>query len=485
MTGLSHTEIAAGTSAERPKLPNMNEFSPGTLETRSIREVLRLIESKNGDRDVVIEAISTSFDRIARTSSDKQRRVRAGNVLIGMSQCGLLEIFDGKVSAKLTDLGKEILDEPDDLSSSDRFSRHLLQNCHGLELFDAVAMIRSRGESVSMQALREELRSRGFVVTENEVNSSKIRQWLEASGVVSEEWMVNEVALQRVIGATSTTIGDWANLSRSQRALLDTLKRISIAGNSSDWLSVRHLKKLCEEQFGRDVFPEGRLREAVLSPLQQDGWLVSKVGSSGRGGDSGQVRPTQKLLDIKVELPLDALSGIPVDLRDKLSVPTKTIIDNLKAEDTHTRGLALELLALRICVDIGLFAVCFRERSNKTQGAEVDLIANGVHLHYSRWLLQCKNTSHLEVKDIAKEVGMAVVLNAHVIVMITTGTIGRTVRDFARGLAATTSLQAILVDGDLLSRYQNSGGAAVVDWLKETAYEVLSLKRNQIQESDE
>ena len=159
-----------------------------------------------------------------------------------------------------------------------------------------------------------------------------------------------------------------------------------------------HIKKLGESLYGRRVFPEGALRAAVIDPLEGDGWLESKGArrtSDSRGGDSGDVKAKPQLLDLRIKLPIDPTNSIPADLRDKLSVPLEEILENLSSVDINVKGLALELLALRLTREIGLVPAGFRERSAKTQGAEVDLIADSLAIHYSRWLVQCKNTAYL------------------------------------------------------------------------------------------
>lgn len=475
---------ATSTDPAQKKLPNMNEFSPGTLDTSSVREVLSLIEpyqNDYGDVDGMLMALQTR-PKILQTPDQKQRKVRARNVLIGMSQCGLLEKKGRNVTPVFTASAKAMMSLSDE-EASDAFSKHLLLEAHGLELLDAVAMIRARGESVNLQAIRDELRSRKFVVTENEGNASKIRQWLEASRLVSEDWKVNDAALTALIGVGSGFLQVWNGLTRAQRVFAKQAKNLDVA-NSGDWLQVRHIKQLCETTHGQSIFPEGKLRDKIITPLVSVGLLEVQGTGLGRGGDSGQTRVCDALRNLNIELPAEGLSGIPSDLRDKLSTPLSEIFHDLKHSSTHTRGLALELLALRLVRDIGLFPVCFRERTSKTQEAEVDLIAQGVHLHYSRWLIQCKNTASVEVSDIAKEVGMAVVLKAQVILMVTTGKFRRTVQVYANGLATSSSLQAILIDGELLEKYKSSGAAAVIDALQKAAYHVLALKAPQVRDEE-
>lgn len=475
---VTHADLA------QKKLPNMNEFSPGTLDTSRVRDVLKIIEpyqNDSGDLEGMLTALQTC-PKILKTANAKQRKQRARNVLIGMSQCFLLEKNGGLVAPVLTKSAKAML-TLNDKEASDEFSKYLLLEAHGLELLDAVAMIRARGESIDLQAIRDELRSRQFVVTENEGNASKIRQWLEASGLVSDDWQVNDAALTALIGVSSGFLQVWHGLTRAQRVFAKQAKSLDVS-NAGDWLQVRQIKRLCETAHGRSVFPEGKLREKVIVPLVRVGMLEVRGTGGGRGGDSGEVCVSDMLRNLNVELPEEGISGIPIDLRDKLSTPLSDIFHDLVHSSTHTRGLALELLALRLIRDIGLFPVCFRERTSKTQEAEVDLIAQGVHLHYSRWLVQCKNTAFVEVSDIAKEVGMAVILKAQVILMVTTGKFRRTVQIYANGLATSSNLQAILIDGELLEKYKSLGAAAVINALQKAAYHVLALKAPQVRDEE-
>src|SRR5207244_2867972 len=113
-----------------------------------------------------------------------------------------------------------------------------------------------------------------------------------------------------------------------------------------------------------------------------------------RGGKSGAVSATQKLLELDpTRLAGDVKECVPPDLRASLRAPLEKIYADLSSTSTHEKGIALELLALRIVIDLGLIPKGFRERSAQTSGAEVDLVCEGIHLHFSRWVLQCKNTT--------------------------------------------------------------------------------------------
>lgn len=476
MTDLVEEQAAI---VEPPKLPNMNEFSPGVLGG-DVQDVLSRIASANGDKAVAIATIGNQYPKISATKSPKQRETRAGNVLIGMSQCGLLEKHGRSVTAILSTVAREIKEARSAEEAANIFAKHLIEKHHGAELFDVVAMLRARGEPVSLENIRDELESRGFKITENEGNPSKIRMWLEVSGVVDDKWNIDDKRLLIITGATASVLSTWQGLPRDQRIFLEVLKEVA-AGSPTDWYPVRKIKGIAESKHGARAFPTGRLRDKVIEPLRTTGWLETRGTGSGRGGDSGDVQALPQLTNIAIKLPLNDVARIPADLRKKLATPLDTIFANLESGNTGVKGEALELLALNILRDTGLVSVGFRLRSAKTQGAEVDLLAEGTNLLFSRWLVQCKNTpgKTLEVEQIAKEAGLALVLQAHVIMLVTTGRIGRAVQAFADGLARTSSLQAVLIDGEMLKAYRSTKGAGLIEVLNANARRLLQIKSPQ------
>jgi len=341
----------------------MNEFSPGVVGD-DVQALLKLIASAQGDRGKAVDKIVSAYAKITATPSQTERKKRAGNVLIGMSQCGLLKKDGRLVTATLTDLGNDILNAKNRTKASSIFAKHLIENCHGAELFDVVTNIRLRGDAVSLENIRNELESRGFAITENEGNSSKIRQWLEAAGVVDADWVINDAQLSKIVGSSSATLSAWSALPREQRIFLETLKEAA-AGQAGGWHPVRKIKSVAEARYGKQAFPTGRLRDKVVEPLRIGGWLDSRGKGSGRGGDSGDVQALPQLVDIAIKLPLEDVGKIPADLRQKLATPLDQIFNDLKSTDTGVKGKALELLALNILRDVGLTPVGFRLRSAK------------------------------------------------------------------------------------------------------------------------
>ena len=199
------------------------------------------------------------------------------------------------------------------------------------------------------------------------------------------------------------------------------------------------------------------------------------------------MRATTKLLSVTAELQLDVPNhGIPAEVWENANRNLEDLRTDLNGNNTHRKGLALETIAVKLARAVGLIPASFRLRGTTTGGAEVDLVADGLHLHYSRWLVQCKATeSTVSVDVLAREVGMAVLLQAHVIVMITMGGFSATVRQHADQIERSTALQVVLIDGPLFRRILETDSFALIDILKKQAVATLEAKRPQAQPDTE
>ena len=153
----------------------------------------------------------------------------------------------------------------------------------------------------------------------------------------------------------------------------------------------------------------------------------------------------------------------------------REILNDLKAAYTHTRGLALEALAFKLMRLLDMDYVATRLRGSATGGAEVDLIFQSARLVFSRWQVQCKNTSHVNLEDVAKEVGLTHLLKSNVIVVITTGEIGASARGYANKVMGDTNLCLVLVNGGDLATIEKNP-AAIVDVFNREASHAMRLK---------
>lgn len=464
------------------RLPSANEFSPGQVK---LSQTLRLVASNAGNRDAIVSALG---------SQGSFGTKRANNICIGLSGYGL---FDLKTNA-MTAVGQSICGIKSEKEQLKAFGKHMLQSLNGIEIIAALQSVQDRGDGVTKLTLAKELSRRGFTsqtgkrISSNTTDHTFFVGWLVQAGVLSKEmggqYSIDEVVFKELSGASPATIDSIYSLSRGQRAVLRTLKRHTVVAGKEQVLA-QIIKRNCIIQFG-DVFKrEDQLDKEVWEPLAKAGWIMHKVKKhSGRGGKSGYITPTQQLLDIDPgSIGIGEFNAIPYEVRQKLDMPVKEVLADLQSKNTHVKGLALEVLTVKLCYELGLIPVRFRERSVETGGAETDIIADGINLHYSRWLLQCKNTpsQKVNVDTLAKEVGMGVLLKAHVIVLITTGQFTQTVRQYAAKLAQETPYQVVLIDGELLRSYQSGDSANLLEFFQREAVGTQRIKLIQVSKEAE
>lgn len=465
------------------RFPSAPDFSPGILPG-GIRPLLRIVREhfpsgREALKSAIVDAYFVESAR-ARTDPDErtgQQRTRANNVLIGLQNYGLLD------KGGLTPLAEEILEE-DSGRVWRTFARHILLELSGVDLLRAVQDLQSRSEPATKRALADELRtSFGYELPRATTKHTFMLNWLAAAGVVTGSsrsgFVIDEPLVRELTGIAPSDVDEWQSLPLPRRAFLLALKRVAETTGDSP-VPARQVMEAAEVEYG--AMYRDDVAKTVLKPLEEDGWIVTYRSSSGRGGFSGAVTQTERLSS----LDLDVLQGfhvppLPPDLRRQLQKPLEEIRRDLEATDTFVAGVALELLALRMAIALGLAPTEMRKRDDKTGGGEVDLTAEGVHLHYSRWLFQCKNQrSAVTVSTLAKEVGMAVLLRAHVIVIATTGRFADTVADYARQTAETTLMQVVLVDGNAVRAFLASGDNALKEHFRQSAAATLLVKRPQM-----
>lgn len=466
--------------------PAAVEFSPGIVE---LGVVLEVVAENAGDWDATAEAVRARyFSESATSREDPEERLgqqlqRARNVLWGMGPNGyqLLSLED----ATLTSVGQQLLEAQDDDLRHELLAAHILTRLNGMTLLQSIRDLQARGDRITKSSLHRELERHGIDLPRATTHHQRAVAWLRTAGVISEGgYGIDEEAVQRLTGMSTEDVEEWSFLAPGQAAFLRTLRRM-VEVRGSQELPVKAVVDQSVYEHGR-VFRTDQIRAEVSRPLEKAGYIEVTTASTGRGGKSGVVKATEKLLNVNLELVTDFSGvGIPPDLRPLLNTPLDQIHQNLGDSDRNVRGIALELLALRLSIDLGLMPLQFRERSNKTGGAEVDLLADAVHLHYSRWLFQCKNTKTVDLSDLAKEIGMATMLNGHVVVMVTTGRFASSVQTYAEEVMRTTPLQVVLVDGNALRKYRQSGALSLMGHFHDVAGEVMRLKRSQVTELNE
>lgn len=452
-------------SARKSDLPFGSEFSPSQID---LKTVLLFAKKHGGDWHAFEDAVRVKYFDGHKTNEYNRRKL-ANNCKLGMIAYGIIDR-----DANLTEFGEGLLAVVSDKAKlHEELAKHILLNLHGLTLVQCVLDIQAAGETTNLVKLREWLEERGIHFPRGGKHPSIMRLWLEAAGLFVANWRVDEARLVKLLGATQDDIEALAMLSPEQKAYLKTLANI---GTEGPHLS-NDIEKLAATTYGVR-FNEKSLPKQVLYPLRDAGFVTLTRGTkkSGRGAKPFQVEMTDKfktevLTPLLEQLEQQAAS----DLRPMLRKPLEEIVNELKDDDKHIRGLALEALAFKLMRLIDLTYIATRLRGSSTGGAEVDVIFESARLVFSRWQVQCKNTARVSLDDVAKEVGLTHFLKSTVIVMVTTGQIGPEARKYANKIMTDSNLCIVMVDGDDISAIVDSP-VKIVDIFNREAHHAMKLK---------
>ena len=450
---------------QKSDLPFGSEFSPSQIE---LPQALALADSHGGDWQGFEDAVRQAWFDSHKTSG-RNRRKLANNTKLGMIAYGIIDR-----QANLTPLGRELLSLTDNESNLyQRLAKHVLLNLHGMSLVSCIRDMEAAGQSVNLTALREALSDRGIHFPKGGKHPSMMRLWLERAGVfVGGRWRVDPFRVDEILGVGINDFEALGNLPPIQRAFLRTLAN---TGLRTPQLA-NDIARLATVTYG-EKFPEKSLPKLVLNDLVAAGYITSVKTTGGRGAKPFRVAPTAKLIADVVEPLLEQLSSqTDPKLLQLLRRPLPDILDDLTDKDRFVAGLALEALAFKIMRLLDMTYVATRLRANQTGGAEVDLIFESARLVFSRWQIQCKNTTNVALDDVAKEVGLTHFLKSNAIVMVTTGKIGTEARRYANRIMADTNLAIVMLDGQDL-RSISETPARVVRAFEREARHAMNLKR--------
>jgi restriction endonuclease len=450
---------------KKSDLPFGSEFSPSQVELPAL---LELAHKHGGDWHAFEDAVRERYFESHQTS-DYNRGKLANNTKLGMIAYGVIDR-----DAHLTPFGKLLygMRHSDDKLYAE-LGKHILLNLHGITLVQCVLDIQTAGETATLVKLRVWLDERGVHYPRGGKHPSMMRLWLEKAGVFGTRWHVNQERFRELVGMTTDEIDVLSSLSPEQQAFLRTLVNM---GGDGPYPS-NDIEKLASATYGIK-FNEKGLPRQVLYPLQEAGYIGMERGTKkpGRGAKPFMVSPTEKLID-DVLLPLlDQLEKqVGSDIRPLLRKPLASIRAELNSKNKHIKGLALEALAFKLMRLVDLDYVATRLRGTATGGAEVDIIFESTRLVFSRWQVQCKNTSRVSLDDVAKEVGLTHMLKSNVIVIVSTGTIGPEARRYANRIMTDSNLCIVMVDGNDIDRIEGNP-AAIVDVFYREARQTMKLK---------
>lgn len=451
----------------RSDLPFGSEFSPAQID---LPVLLELAHQHGADWRAFEQAVRDRYFAGHSTSDDNKAKL-ANNTKLSMRAYGLV----GEKDTTLTEVGEALHDARDDEGVLfEAFGRHILQRCRGMSFVQCLLDMQAAGEDINLNKLRRWLRERGIKVPRGGKHMSTLRLWLEKSGVIVSGYRVDQGRLGDILGLDVEEFEALGTLSPEQRAYLKALANVDGGGPhfSND------IERLAAATYGI-TFNEKSLPKQVLYPLRNAGYIELERGTkkAGRGAKPFLVTATDKLVADLIAPLIEQIEQLTqADLRPFLRKPLVDIRADLKAEDPHVRGLALEALAFKLMRLIDLTYVATRLRGSATGGAEVDLVFESARLVFSRWQIQCKNTARVSLDDVAKEVGLTHFLKSNAIVMVSTGDIGPAARRYANKIMADSNLCIVMVDGGDLARIEERP-ASIVDVFTREARHAMDLKK--------
>lgn len=451
---------------QKSDLPFGSEFSPSQIELPAL---LDLATTHAGDVKALQAAIQARFFSTHGAGNAKNQATLAMNCRLGMKAYGLIDD-----DANLTDFGRELYSIKDDEPKLyETLARHILLNLKGMALVQCIRDMTAAGEIVNLTTLRSSLAERGVHYPPGGKHPSMMRLWLAKAGVfVGERWQINELRLTAVLGANPDDYGVLSHFTKEQRAFLLALANTGV----SDPQPANEIAKLAAATYGVK-FPEKSLPKLVLNALIDAGYITTTKTTEGRGAKPFLVTPTEKL-NVEIVVPLlDQLKDqTDPKLLDLLRKPLADILVEIDSTDRYIGGLALEALAFKLMRMLDMRFVATRLRAQVTGGAEADIIFESDRLIYSRWQVQCKNTSRVSLDDLAKEIGLVNLLKSNVIVMVSTGDIGAEARRYANKVMAETNLCIVMIDRIDLNEIR-SNPTNVVDAFNREARHAMALKQ--------
>ena len=452
------------------RLPSFNDFSPGII--KDVRRPLKTVLRLGPDFDAVVNEWAADY-----FGGVDNKRART-NIVATLTSLGL---FDRK-AVQLTPAGAHIAAAATEREGAEALCKHVVASGNGMFLVDAVRSLSKRGERPGKEPLKRELQLLGIEgLSAGTTDHTTLCNWMAEAGLLdaADGYRPIDDTLKRVLGISSEERAEFASLPVEQQVFLSVLRRL-VEGEPTKLIASKLVTDECLRDHPRR-FDEAQLSRKVLRPLEEAGWITLSARSGGRGAKSGNVQATAKLLDMPFEAIMpDFDQVIPADLRDKIDLPREEIRRLLDSEETYDRGLGLELLALRMLIDLGLQPRSFRQRSRDTAYAEVDLTAEGKNLLFSRWNFQCKCVkSRVSLGDVAKEVGLAIYAKSHVVAVVTTSDFSREAIAYAREITFATHLQFLLVNGAAVQSYLTRGPASLHEYVAQNATRVMQEKRQQ------
>jgi hypothetical protein len=410
-------------------------FSPNQV---SLPRVLELVETSGGTTDAFTEAIRNEyFSKHAGGNLQSQVDI-AKNIRLSLRAYGIVGNDE-----QFTEFGRALNSaraNPPQLYQA--LAKHLILNLHGIDLLRAIRHLRQLNQTPNLQAIARELEASGIHVPPSAVHVSTMKLWLEKGGVLDKNLDTDETRLRDLIGYGLEEVDRLDEFSPEMRAFVRALAAIDPAGPIPSSKVREHATSMSHVEFDLK-----NLREQVIYPLRDLGYIEVTKSTSGRGAKAHVIQTTPKFQAEFIVPILDALARSGGFSHVRLDRPLDRVLEDLTSSSRNVRGVALEMLVIHLCRLLGLRVTDWRRRAKDTGGGEVDVLAEGTNYVFSRWQIQCKNTKLVSHDDVARELGLVGYTRSNVVLIVTTGTFARPASDLAEMEMKRSPANLILLNG--------------------------------------
>jgi hypothetical protein len=427
-----------------------HQFEP---EKASLHEYVNMIVANAPSRASLEQNIRENFfsGHSSKTSSeisdDNQKKLSMNCFLSLRAYKLLCSDQNNKDHYQPSDLVGRLQATRNEEDALREFAKHILINLSGTDLLKAIETVNERGEKPTLLSIISELNEMGYELSKNSIYPSTMRQWLTKAGLFEGQYKIAWDVYYDMTGMSLDFVDDIYELNPEQKYFLISMIELGVT-DFIHWPQIVERTQVVKHlNYDMKMFPK-----LVLAPLVDKGVIEMNKTTGGRGAKPNEVRLTEQGVQ---ELLLPFLKNVAdlVSLNEtELNRSFESILTEIDDPDKHVKGKALELLAvwmIRLC---GLRFTEWRKRDAETGKGEVDLMAASDTFVYSRWQVQCKNTSKVDIDVVAKEIGMTFMTKADVVFIVTTGRFTSDAIQYADTLCAVSRYYLILIDGEDLKK---------------------------------
>jgi restriction endonuclease Mrr len=376
----------------------------------------------------------------------------AMNCRLSMNAYGLISVDRKARAYSITELGRELLEagQHDQADMFKRFALHILTKLPGLTLLRLIETIRARGEQVTLEYLGEELNDIGLRISPSSTYISTMVSWLAKANVMLDRgYEVNWDVVYDLLKVDADLVDKLYVLLPEQKYFL--LSALSL--DARDWMSSAKVAEHTRSVYSIRLTTKNLVKD-ILEPLEAAGLIETQKTTTGRGAKPHDIRLTEKSTNELLAPMLNNLAELTELTSAELNRKFEDVVAELTHLDKHIRGKALELFAVWVVRLLGLRFSKWRAKNFKeTGGGEVDVMAASDRVVYSRWQIQCKNTtSKVDVDIVAKEVGLTFITKADVVMFVTTGECTANAVNYANQVTEVSRYYVILLDGNDIAR---------------------------------